>query len=126
MPISPTAWCSSLRHAGDVVVRAVGGAFLAEEQFLVGHAAQQHAHVVFDVALGLEQVGPLLVEDEAQRVGARVGLERNLDGLHVGQDLLPVVVGQLAFVLEVHQEVAPFVHGDDAAVALAFLAWCWC
>jgi len=29
----------------------------------------------FDVALGLEQVGPLLVENEAQCVGARVGLE---------------------------------------------------
>ena len=96
-----------LRHAGDVVVRAIGRAFLAKEQFFIGHAAQQHAHVVFDVALGLEQVDPLLVEDEAQCVGARIGLKRNLDGFHIGQNLLPVVVGQLAFVLEVHQEMAP-------------------
>ena len=71
----PHGVVQQLRHAGDVVVGTVGGTFFAKEQFLVGHAAQQHAHVVFNVALGFKQVDTLLVKDEAQGVGARIGLE---------------------------------------------------
>ena len=53
----------------------VSGAFLAKEQFLVGHSAQQHTHVMFNVAFGFEQVNSLLVKHETQSIGARIGLE---------------------------------------------------